>query len=236
MVVCRSEPELVRKHIDIFGAELGLVYDALYNEVLWLLGKWNEYLKLFESQDDVDVLNGTAAFCFAVVQSAMRDDIMLHIARLTDPAVQRVGGCEHKNLSLPSLLPLVNDSARAKDLQALVDAAGESARFAKAYRNKHLAHRDLDHALERAERIPPGSQEEVERVIACFTEVLDHIAVAFGGHASLFESVKVVPGDSRTLITRLSLAKRIMEDRERRITEGRHRPEDFQPPFVPGSA
>lgn len=51
------------EHLRTLGPPLGPLYDALYNEVVWLHAKWNQYRILYaESPKRLELLNRTAGF------------------------------------------------------------------------------------------------------------------------------------------------------------------------------
>src|SRR5262245_11757372 len=104
----RTAAEVYQDHIQTLGPQLGPVYNALTNEVTSLHGKWNQYRKLFMgSPKRIDLLNATAGYFFGVLQETLIEDILLHLAILTDPPMS-VG---RPNLTLRQL-PNLNDRAR----------------------------------------------------------------------------------------------------------------------------
>ena len=82
----RTPEEARTEHIRVMGEELGSLYDALWQEVAGLHGKWSEYAALFGTRESrVDLLNQAAPYFFRIVQDSLWEDVLLHIARLTDP-------------------------------------------------------------------------------------------------------------------------------------------------------
>ena len=82
----RTPQEARAEHIRIMGEDLGSLYDALWQEVAGLYGKWSEYVALFGTRESrVDLLNQAAPSFFRIVQDSLWEDVLLHIARLTDP-------------------------------------------------------------------------------------------------------------------------------------------------------
>jgi len=231
MGVCKSSPEIEQQHLQAFGPELGPVYHALYNEVLWLHSKWLEYRKLYAgSAKRVELLNTAAPFFFYVVQDVLWDDVLLHIARLTDPAKQ--GSFE--NLTLLRLCEAVPDPQLAEETRKLVKAAKSRASFARRWRNKQLAHRDLVNSLEpRAKALPSASRQDVEDVLQGFREIMNGLHRAYLHSEVAFRHVCVGPGDADGLVYNLAEALQVEERRQRRAREGRSLPEDFEQPAVP---
>ena len=177
----QSAEEIAQQRIRVMGPDLGAVYHALCNEVTWLHAKWLQYRKLFgHSESRVDLLNQTAAFFFRVVQDVVFEDVLLHIARLTDPPRQG----EYENLSLLRLPRVEHDQSIAADLSRLIATAKSKSVFSREWRNRRIAHRDYALALDaKSQPLPGVSRQEVEDVLAAFRNVLNHLeSHHFAGH------------------------------------------------------
>jgi hypothetical protein len=82
----RTSDEAKIERIAKMGEELGELYDALWQQVAWLYQKWGEYVVLFGTKPSrVELLNLAAPKFFRIVQDTLWKDVLLHIARLTDP-------------------------------------------------------------------------------------------------------------------------------------------------------
>ena len=72
-------------HMAAMGPELGPLYDAMWQQLAWLHHKWDQYVELYGTADTrLTILNEAAPMFFRVVQDTLWDDVLLHIARLTD--------------------------------------------------------------------------------------------------------------------------------------------------------
>ncbi len=71
MATTKSGDEVRADFVEKLGRERGLFFYALRNQLIWLHA--------------IALLNGRAPFFFRVVQVVLWDDVLLHIARLTDP-------------------------------------------------------------------------------------------------------------------------------------------------------
>jgi hypothetical protein len=233
MAGCRSAPEIEQQHLQAFGPELGPVYHALYNEVLWLHMKWLEYRKLYGgSSERVKLLNSTSPFFFYVVEEVIREDVLLHIARLTDPAEQ--GKERQQNLTLLRLTEKVADRELAEQIRGLVKTAKMLARFARTWRNKRLAHVDLDYSLNsRAFKLPLASVRRIEGALEGFRHVMNRLESAYLHSTTAYDHASAGAGDAEALVCWLAEARQIEDGRQQRAREGKSRPEDFQSPFVP---
>jgi hypothetical protein len=230
MAGCRSTPEIERQHLEAFGDQLGPIYHAVHNEVLWLHLKWLEYRKLYAgSAQRVNLLNSTAPFLFHVVQEVLWDDVLLHIARLTDPPAQRA----FQNLTLRRLAESVPDPGLTEEVAALVEAAESRASTARSWRNKRLAHSDLTHALEQAAALPEVSRQYVEGVLESIRAVMDRLESAYLNSTTAHGHACAGAGDAEALVCWLAEARQVEDGRQQRAREGNLRPEDFQSPVVP---
>lgn len=179
------------------GAELGELYWELCKELSLLHLSWSEYRALFAtSEADINLLNSAAPQFFYSLDYLMWHDVLMHICRLADPP-QSAG---HKNLSLARLpLAIADPSLKAQVLDLLARAQTDSD-FARHWRNRHLAHRDLAKAQNpEAHALAGASREKVETSLASLAAVLNCVLghyddamhdyrashVSFGGSASL---------------------------------------------------
>jgi hypothetical protein len=181
------------------GEELGAVFDALYNDVLWLQTKWVQLQKLFlHSPERTRTLFASAPFFFEVLRGVMWEDCLLHVARLTDKANQG----DYNNLSLPCLPSLVMEPKLRSRLQSNVDRAVNDATFARAYRDKYLAHADIGFALDTVDALPPVKVDDVERVLDDFRRIVNVLQRHYFGQPIHIEDV-VAFGDAESLIAQL---------------------------------
>ena len=233
MAGCKSTSDIERRHLEAFGSDLGPIYHELHNEVLWLHMKWLEHRKLYGgSSERVTLLNSTAPFFFYVVEEAIREDVLLHIARLTDPAEQG-NGC-HQNLTLLRLAEKVADRGLAEQISGLVKTAKKLARFARTWRDKRLAHLDLDYSLNSgAFKLPAASVRRIEGVLEGFRNVMNTLESAYLHSSTAYEHASAGAGDAEGLVFWLAEARGVEEGRQQRAREGKSRPEDFQLPIVP---
>ncbi len=215
--------EALEQNIATMGPDLGPVYHRLWNEMAWLHVKWDQYVNLFGSKPErIDLLNGAAATFFRIVQDTLWEDTLLHLARLTDPA--QTGS--KQNLTINRLAVLVHHALR-DDVTGLVEAAVEKTTFARDWRNRHIAHRDLRLALQdRAEPLEPGSRADVKEALAAVGAVLRRICQHYEDADIIFE----YPGDAADAEALLYVIRDGLEAdarRRKRLIEGKIEPEDL---------
>jgi AbiU2 len=221
-------PDTVQaEYISTMGPELGRLYHALWNEVAWVHAKWNQYRQLFaKDAETIDVLNRTGAFFFRVVQDVLWEDTLLHIARLTDPP----GSGQRENLTITRFEVLISDVKVRLEVQVLIALALEKAAFARAWRNKHLAHRDLARALQQsAETLPPASRQMVQEALNAIADVMNALEGHYRNTEVHFEGF-IGSQEAESLVFYLELAVEAEDRRRERIREGRPLPEDFPRP------
>jgi hypothetical protein len=187
--------------------------------------QWRQYLKLFaQSREGVDAPNEVAPFFFFLIQHTLWRDVLLTISRLTGP-MQSAG---HRNVSIRWLprLTLTQDEEFSRQFGGLIDARSPKWEFAHEWRNKKLAHLDLDVALERAAPLTPASQRDVEEALAALREVLNRFSGKFFDSDLSFEPPE--PGDADSLLLILRLGLEAERARDERLREGRSLPDDLK--------
>lgn len=224
----QSADEIEREHLRVFGEDLGSLYHALHNEVVWLHAKWSEYKKLYaESPERVDLLNDSAGHFFSVVQEVMWENVLMHISRLTDPAVQG----KHNNLTLLKLPEAVTDPSLAKKLSEQTALAKSKAEFAKMRRNKIHAHQELSLALgDKSVQLPAASRAHVEEVLKLFREILNLIQRKYMNNSTTAYDHFLSAQDAEALVTRLAFGQRCATLRRQRLVQGNPYPEDLETP------
>jgi hypothetical protein len=139
----RSPEQVEQQYLETCGPELGPLINRLVGECTRLHWKWGDYVELFgKSPERIELLNRASGSFFRLVQDTLWEDVLLHIARLTDHA--KSAGKD--NLTLRRLPDLVAPEVRA-ETQALLGLCLHECEFARDWRMRHLAHRDLSLAI-----------------------------------------------------------------------------------------
>jgi hypothetical protein len=211
--VKKDKPDEVReKYLEVLGPTLGTLYYALYEEVVWLHAKWGQYRILFAGPEErVELLNRVAGFFFYVVETRLWDDVVLHIARLTDPPIS----AGKKNLTLLRLPSALHLPELAADIENLVGQAQKDAEFTRDWRNRRLAHQDLELAMDKRVTPLPGiSRANIERALIAIRAVMNRIEGHFFKSQVGFEHF-ISHTDAESLLYYLKSAVDA-EDRERK--------------------
>ena len=175
MGVTRTSEEAKKHNIQLMGVELGEVYSELWQE-LWQVHKlWFEYLELFGPNDKrIQLLNDTTPRFFSMIQRLMQEEVILHIARVTD----NVTTISKKNLTFKALPELVPEELKVDVEQAVTEAVDRSD-FCRDWRHRRLAHRDLAHSLDgSASPLNTATREGISAAInsmdKCLNVTLSH--------------------------------------------------------------
>ena len=216
-----SAAQVRSRHIRDLGPDLGPVFNLLQNDVTWLHARWKLYRQLYaRSPERVDFLNKVAGHFFGVIQNTLYEDVLLNLARLTDPPRS---GSGQDTLSLRALPPLIADPALKSAIEALVQSALNACEAARTWRHKHIAHRDLALALASISD-PPGapSRAEIEAALGAIRAVLDRL------EPLAFESFAPAGRDADSVVHYLREGFRAEEQQMERFRQGKLAPEDLQ--------
>lgn len=169
----RTSEEVKADYIKCMGEPLGKLFHALWQEVAFLHTRWAEFVGLYgKKQSRIDLLNQAAPFFFRVIQDTLWESTILHIARLTDPPKS----AGKHNLTIQKLPCLITDEDTRKTVMDLVKKSSKACNFCRSWRNRALAHRDLDLAVkEDAEPLDPANRQMVEHALASIANVLNAV-------------------------------------------------------------
>jgi hypothetical protein len=216
--MARRTAEQEKEHsIAKMGHELGSHFAVLWQEVASLHMKWEEYVALFGTTPErVETLNRTAPKYFRMLQDVLFEDMLLHVARLTD--AHCVAGKE--NLTIRRLPDLVQDEVAKKAVAEAVESAVKTSAFARDWRNRRIAHHDLDLAIsEPAKPLADASRRQVNEALAAIAKVLNVIDAHFRGSGTYFK-VGYGPGGAASLLDVIESGLKSNQQREGRFAQG----------------
>ncbi len=210
-----------------FGPTLGPLYTVLDDEVAWLNQKWLEFQSLYtKGQKRVDVLNETAPHFFCMIQEVLRDDILLHIARLVENSKDGSNN-RNTNLTFPILKGKISDESLGKEVNRLIDKAIEEAEFAVSWRNKRLAHIDYSHALRKVAQLQDIDEGQIATVLKTFGSILNLLQVHFLDTPTAYEH-SISPYDAEALLSCLAVAAEYFERRRTKLNTGKPLPAEWE--------
>jgi hypothetical protein len=225
MAIEMTAEEVQQEYVGAMGTELGNIFFELRNESILLHWKWEEFVTLFgTSSERVSLLNKSARAFFRIVQDSLWGDVLLHIARLTDPP--RSAGKD--NLTVGKLPELVAAPIREK-IQTLLQECVAASAFARDWRNRRIAHSDLALALKEAGARPlaPASRKSVKETLSAFVKLLNAVQVHYLGSEAMYELRPL--GNAEALLYVLQDGLKAEKDRFKRLKSGNYEPDDFGP-------
>jgi hypothetical protein len=187
------------------------LYDELLDDFDWLRRKWSEFQELYgKGQERIDVLNAAASNFFYLLQQVFFENAMLHLSRLTDRP--RMAG--HETLSILALPDLISDPTLKAAVQAKVAVVQDRCEFARAWRDRHIAHKDLQVLRQgHASTLPQVDGTKVDDAIKSLRELLLLIGDHYGRpHTMLGPD----PWGAKSLVSYLKRAKRAIDEERQR--------------------
>jgi len=192
----RTAEEAKANYVKKMGDALGTQFAELWLEVENLSAAWGEYVELFAEPDSVVVLNQTAPAIFRIIQVFLWEHMLLRIARLTDPPTSGKG---KENLTILNLPSLVEDRGEKAKLDELASIAKSKTEFCRDWRNRHIAHRDLELLKNgSAKPLEEANGIKVTDALSAIKNVLTEVSWHYMGD-NLFFSRNVVGGAGNAL-------------------------------------
>jgi hypothetical protein len=224
----KSGEEVQASYIQAMGHELGELFHETSHELTWMHWRWKQYRTLFgEKPSRIDLLNEAAPLYFRIVQDVFFEDTLLAIARLVGPP--KSSG--KQNLTVERFPPLLADPNLKEQVCTLIEKAKTSAGFAVDWRNRRLAHRDLDLSLGRSlEALPPATREKVEESLSALRDVLNCIEMAYCNDAHTLYDFSPAPGGAEALLYVIRDGLLREKDRRARWGRGELHDDDIDPP------
>jgi len=223
----RTAEEVEQHYRKILGDEFGPIFHAIYNQLSWLYIKWEQYVEVYGTKPSrIDLINTTAPLFFRVVQDSLFEDIIIHIARLTDPP-KSVG---KPNLSIRQFPNLIKDDDLRSNIEQKIDETLKLVSFCRDWRNRRIAHNDLQIALkDGANPLESASRKKVRDALESISSVLNEISVYYFDSTILFGETSS-PGGALSLLHIIHDGLTARKERRERIKTKTYRPEDFNRP------
>lgn len=204
-----STPDEIRAEIlAAFPPDCGALFFEIETDVCNLHLNWQHYRALYgTSPERIDLLNWAAGSFFGLIDNTMWHDVLLRIARLTDPPTMG----SYANASLGQLVERVSPHLDSESTQRLNDQITALVKYCdpiRDLRNRVLVHDDLPTALHyHPDPLPGLSRAYVEGALDRIRSLVNEIGNSFNLAPTLFELVRSV-GDAETLIDLLERARK----------------------------
>lgn len=222
----KNAEEVRQEHIEKLGPGLGKIYNSLWNELAWLHIKWNEYRELYgTSPKRINLLNSAAPLFFRIVQDNLWEEVLLSLTRLTDPPKSRGKG----NLTINAIPELIQEDLFRETLIRLTSEATQKAEFARDWRNRHIAHRDVKIALgDEIKPLSPASRQKIGEAIKALDEIMNAVSQKYFNSTIMFDVIQPSEGAVSLLyIIRDGLNAELQ--RQERMRSGKFSEDDFAP-------
>lgn len=196
-----SEQEVLARHRAQMGDALGELYFHLWKDLVWLHLSWREYRVLFgTSEETVELLNSVAPRFFYNLDYLMWHDALLRLTRLTDNPKSR----GKENLTIQRLPGLIADAELRVKVDALVAGAVSATGFARDWRDRHLAHRDLSNTTApEAHPLAAASRATVEEALKSLRDVLNCVLGHYEDTMAVYDSPMLGVGGAFSLLRAL---------------------------------
>lgn len=170
----QTASQMRETNIKNFGSELGELYTELWQDLARLHLKNTEFLTLFEPDTErYKLLNHTSPKFFNIIQDSLWNDILLGICRISD----KPSTSGKANLTVRQLAVFNKQTDIASELKQLLDLVNSSTEFARDWRNRHIAHRDLSLALDQhAKPLAEASLNHVTDALTALDKVLNLVS------------------------------------------------------------
>lgn len=168
----RNKEEILQRYTEILGSDFARVLYAVLSEWTAAWVRHNELFTLFGDRENIEILNMVEPRFFGDVQRLFYNDLILHIARLTDPS--------KRSLSVHSLERYVKDDPDLLErLRNNRKAAITAAEPVRDLRNRSLVHRDKALVMSGSDDLMPVTPKVCKQVLDCVYDTLKTIEMHF---------------------------------------------------------
>ena len=179
-----------QKAVVAMGESIGEVYHSLWMEFARLSRKWVEYKELFgDDFHRFTLLNRSAPLFFRMVQYSFLYDVLMHISRITDPPSTGVGNRKRENLTLKKLEERIDRADLKERLSTLLGEVDTKCEVCRKWRNRRLAHLDLDLAIGKRppEPLERATSEMVDEALKSIANVLNAVSHHYQDSTTAFD-------------------------------------------------
>lgn len=224
-----SADEAKKQNVAKMGEPLGNQYSALWQEVAQLYINWAEFVELFGTKPQrIELLNRAAPAFFRMIQDRLWETTVMHLARLTDPS-KSMGQKDKQNLTIQNLLGLIADAKTKSEVATLIEVALKETEFCRDWRNRYIAHRDLNLALDQPTApLAEASRKQVNIALKAIADVMNAVQLCYLGGETRFDLAPRHNG-AVTLLYLMDDGLKAKDAREQKILKGEFTEADFAP-------
>jgi len=215
----QTSDEVREEILTAFPEGTGELFHELWTNVAHLHLNWKNYRSLFgTSPERIELLNWAASLFFGLLDGILRHDVVLSIARLTDPP----RSAKKDNVSLARLIDTLTpfiDTALVDELRSELNNLQSYCKPLRQLRNRLLAHDDLATALQyHPDPLPGINRAYIEGVLEKIRKLLGDIEEHFRGSRTSHQYV-ISSNDGESLIFALESAREHEKCRRREFNQ-----------------
>lgn len=161
-----------------------------------------------------------------MIQDVLWEETLLHAARLTD---RSTSPGRKQNLTVQNLPQLISDPKTKEYVSILVEKAVIEATFCRDWRNRRIAHRDLDLATNQsAKPLEGASRKQVNQVLKAIADILHAVEDHYTQSETFFEGMYPA-GGAVSLLHVLDEGVRAQAERRERRRRGDGSESEYRP-------
>jgi hypothetical protein len=186
MAELRPANRVQQVYIEKMGPELGTLQFKLFNQCAWLYVKWLDFVVLYGNDaETIAVLNQSAHSYFHMLQEVLFEDAILHICRLSDPAI--VAG--RTTVSVNGLMRAHFPDQLKNELGTCLADVRQKTEFARDWRNRHIGHHDYELATGGSKPLESASRKRVRLAIDSIAAAINCVETHYCGGPVLYDTV-----------------------------------------------
>ena len=192
------EEDVKSNYVSKMGVGLGTPYFALWKEIANLYGTWSEYVALYGADETrIKDMNTVAPYYFGLIQNVLWENVILHIARITDSCTTS----GRANLTIQQLPGLIDNMELRTEVDEVIKEAKAKSLFCRDWRNRHIAHTDLTLAtIEDAEPLGSASRLKVTQALSSIADVFNAVGRGYSCPTVIFDLNNSEPGGALSLM------------------------------------
>lgn len=222
----QTAEEIKDEMINKLGIDFGSLFYSVYNEITWLTFKWIEFRELYGTKESrFELMNKVSPFFFFIVQKVLWENLLLGIARITDPPMTM----GKKNTTLRALGQyLQEDNFKSEFEKDLNDILTES-KFCRDWRNRWIAHLDYELAVNRQNTKPLdlATRQKLKGTMEKIHSLYNKVSFKYLGSTTAWQMLDSHRG-AVALLYRMEKGLRFDEEVHKRKLKDAWKPDNYE--------
>jgi AbiU2 len=216
--------DVLKKNKELLGDDFGEYFTFIYNDIYYLIYKWQEYNELFNTKKRVDVLNESTSSIFSLFQNVLITNIVLSICRLTDPIKQNRTSTLH--LSIYKLPEYITDMEFKTEIYRLCSEIRKKVKEIRLTRDNYIAHSDLNKIINR--NVSIIEYKNLDHVIDLLYQLMKSFYAIYFNSDLQKETITSLKG-AHTLVNIIDCGLKYRKEKYDRILAGNYTEDDIKP-------